>query len=127
MTREDKQLLIKDLCARLHYGIKIKTPNGDGVLWSIDYIPDGAYLGVSINGAVKEYFEYQYTKPYLRPLSSMTEGEKAEYRNTFVYKEGFKAATSDSFDFLNSHHLDYRGLIPMGLALEAPKRMYKTE
>lgn len=135
MTQEEKQLLLIDLGARLHYGVNIKTSNGDGILCSIDYVPDGAYLGVSINGAVKEYFEYQYTKPYLRSLSSMTEEEKGEYIDI---KKGEcdgcvltgKGDPNTEFmlvDFYNKHHLDYRGLIPMGLALEATKDMYKTE
>ena len=127
MTQEEKQLLLKDICARLHYGVKIKTSMGDGILCSIDYIPDGAYLGVSINGAVKDYWEFQFTKPYLRPMSSMSEKEKAEYNSTFDYIGGLKVATSNSIDFLNSHYLDYRGLIPLKLALKAKKGMYKTE
>ena len=95
MTNEEKQLLLIDLCPRLHYGVKIKTSKGDGVLCSIDYIPDGAYLGISINGAVKDYFEYQDTKPYLRPMSSMTKEERKEL------------------------------MIEGGLALEAKEGMYK--
>lgn len=144
MTQEDKKLLFKDLCARLHYGVKIKTSNGDGILCSIDYIPDGAYLGVSINGAVKEYFEYQDTRPYLRPMSSMTEEERIEFTKLFYkwhddelfdyIEEGaefsiwkHKGISPVVFDWLNAHHFDYRGFIPMGLALEAPEGMYKTE
>ena len=59
-------------------------------------------------------------KPYLRPMSSMTEKEENEYINTFL-------AMWDAVDWLNEHHFDYRGLIPMGLALEAPEGMYKSE
>lgn len=121
MTNEEKELLLIDLGARLHYKVKIKTSKGDGVLWSIDYIPDGAYLGISINGAVQDYFEFQDTKPYLRPMSSMTEEEWSEWHDA---RHG---TCGEDVDFLLSHHFDYRGLIPMGLALEAKEGMYKTE
>ena len=129
MTQEEKQLLLKDLCARLHYELKIKTSKGDGVLCSIDYIQNGAYLGISINGAVKDYYEYQDTKPYLRPMSSMTEEEKILMATTCLkYANGdVEGAVSELSDFYNSRHLDYHGLIGMGLALEAPEGMYKTE
>jgi len=84
--------------------------------------------------------------PYLRPMSSMTEEEKKEYhkqvdidldRTAEVLREQFEAGTfhpENKFtpqychiDWLNAHHFDFRGLIPMGLALEAPEGMYKTE
>lgn len=149
MTKEEKQLLFIELCTRLPYGVKIKTSMGVGILHSIDYIPDGAYLGVSINGAVKLYFEYQDTKPHLRPMSSITEEEfeklkeysglKYEQLDLASFQNGtykcldfyLSEVPSDVvilvFDWLNAHHFDYRGLIPMGLALEAPEGMYKTE
>ena len=138
MTEQDKQLLLKDLCARLHYGVKIKTSMGDGILCSIDYIPDGAYLGVSINGAVKDYHEFQYTKPYLRPMSSMTEEEKNEVVKLGVCYDGafhndvYDVGTSmeDAFlaiSWLLERHFDINYLINKGLALEAKEGMYKTE
>lgn len=115
---------------------------GDGVLCSIDYIPDGAYLGISINGAVKDYFEYQDTKPYLRSMSSMTDEEKKIIRSygfeLILYDTGHTGFANIescidevSFrfmeEFLNAHHLDFRGLIFIGLALEAPEGMYKIK
>lgn len=136
MKKKDKQLLLKDLCARLHYGVKIKTSNGDGILCSIDYVPDGAYLGVSINGAVKEYFEYQDTKPYLRPMSSMTDKEEEKLGEVIhadfllakeaVVKNNTRSNNSgyNKIDWLNAHHFDYRELIKKGLALVAPEGMY---
>lgn len=86
--------------------------------------------------------EYNYTiddfKPYLRSMSNMTEEEEKEYRKTMdkythrLYPNSADFSehteyswTTDTFDFLNAHHLDYRGLIPMGLAIKAPKDMYK--
>lgn len=68
-------------------------------------------------------------KPYLRSMSSMTEEEKKEYCNLqdrFLCSSQYPVTdTYELFDWLNAHHFDYRGLIPKGLALEAPKDMYK--
>jgi hypothetical protein len=71
-------------------------------------------------------------KPYLRPMSSMTEEEKKEYEllanHCIVTSIGFVHLEATLLiDWLNEHHFDYRGLIPMGLALEASEDMYKTE
>ncbi|MBQ7662470.1 MAG: hypothetical protein IJS48_03765 [Prevotella sp.] len=76
-------------------------------------------------------------KPYLRPMSSMTEEEEKEYRKTMdkythkLYPDSADFSehteyswTTETFDFLNAHHFDYRGLIPKGLAIEAPEDMY---
>ena len=75
--------------------------------------------------------EAEYIKPYLRPLDSMTEEEKEEYHKlTNIAWSGplpFYALTFDGVDWLNENKFDYRGLIPMDLALEAPEGMYKTE
>lgn len=67
-------------------------------------------------------------KPYLRPISSMTEEEKEEFGVPFT-SEGLVtlADTVECMDWLLEHHFDYRGLIEKGLALEAPEGMYKTE
>jgi len=129
MTPEEKELLLKDLCGRLPYGIK--TSNGHGILklsprTDIIYIVDNGHI------------------PYLRPMSSMTEGEKKELKE--LCKEDlseFAKFICDGhglshdglymfdklrqLDFLNSHHLDYRGLIEEDLAIEAPEDMYKNE
>ena len=128
MTQEEKELLLKDLCPRLYYNVcvNIKYKTGEpcygkltprDIQWFIDS-------------------KIENIKPYLRPMSSMTEEEKEKYYNLCYKKEreglefGKWAAkthyydTIDSIDYLNSIHIDYRGLIPMGLALEAPKNMY---
>lgn len=67
-------------------------------------------------------------KPYLRPMSSMTEEEKEELRNSnmviAISTSGDVGTTVIGFDWLNAHHFDYRGLIEMGLALESPEGMY---
>jgi hypothetical protein len=69
-------------------------------------------------------------KPYLRPMSSMTEEEFKEYKSTWVYlkHEPYTCVQSvESYDWLNANFFDYRGLIEKGLALEAPDDMYKIK
>ena len=128
MTQEDKQLLLIDLCGRLPYGVivdykenEFETPH-----WKITTIYpktlDG-WIGYDKRvGAGSESgsrpFKIGEVKPYLRPMSSMTEEEVKEEDNTVM---------KFLQDFYNSHHLDYRGLIEKGLALEAPEGMYETE
>ena len=118
MTQEEKQLLIKDLCARLPYGVKINIKS--------DYtreMEDTELTPYHLDG-LGYNAEYRNLRPYLRPMSSMTEEEKSEYFNSYDW-EYFEEGTP--FDWLNEHHFDYRGLIEKGLALEAPEDMYKTE
>lgn len=118
MTQKEKQLLLKDLCARLPYELKYNFGGNDGC----DYTMDRVSLI-----AVDDAFPIEEIKPYLRPMSSMTEEEREEYRKTcFFPKEDGFIHTLETFDFFNKHHFDYRGLIPMGLALEAPEDMYSV-
>jgi hypothetical protein len=122
MTQEERQLLLKDLCARLPYGVK--TSSGHGTL---KLSPRTDVIYVVDNGLI----------PYLCPLSSMTSDEKKEFNSLMnkveercinAYgKGGYTLAFTELNDWLNSHHFDYRGLIEKDLALEAPKGMYKTE
>ena len=62
-------------------------------------------------------------KPYLRPISSMTEDEEKQFQDVNLYELPY---TVEGLDWLNAHHFDYRGLINDGLALEALKGMYKN-
>ena len=132
MTQEEeKNLLLKDLCTRLPYGVRYRhfTWNDE---YGETYIAAQIY-SINTDGYVKnchddETVYIDNVRPYLFPLSSMTEEQKKEYQyiterwmNDPVY------SISDSIDWLNKHHFDYRGLIEKGLALEAPKEMYKTE
>ena len=162
MTQENKNLLLKDLCARLPYGVKctwfiecILTRN------RVDYIGElidickviktngYAYWDCYFHNSEDED-DYEYSeipieivKPYLRPMSSMTEEEKKEFSifigKTETYRQqicldsdsmcnptigGYKCVYwglfDKCFDWLNAHHFDYRGLIEKGLAIEAP-------
>lgn len=129
MTQEEKQILLKDLCARLPYGVIVHSLGTPHEQKLGGYIPD---------------IEHYCIKPYLRSMFSMTEEEKDElYDWGWIYEENniYSDDSSDAIniyqnyqkdiqdvkwliDWLNSHHFDYRGLIPMGLALEAPEGMY---
>ena len=122
MTQEEKELLLKDLCARLPY-----QPICEFTDTEDDFCTTTAVLGYSLRDFIAGKV---LIKPYLRPMSSMTEEEKFEYdRILSIEHEGYLLIEEvpDIIDFYNSKHLDYRGLIPMGLALEAPEDMYKTE
>ena len=133
MTPEDKQLLFKDICARLPYGVycQIKYKRRNKVLEECKQL-DGTFFN-SIECLFRSESGAEYStdyKPYLRPMDSMTKEETEEYDATF-YREDYGGlpspwpATYETFDWLNKHHFDYRGLIEKGLALEAPKGMYK--
>lgn len=145
MAQEEKVLLLKDLSARLPYGVKV-TYNISGSNykeisticgWELRYddlisfkLKNGLVVGCNI-------------KPYLRPLSSITEEERKELSIILNYEfyvdDDFALVAEDDrhririelcdgyIDWLNAHHFDYRGLIPMGLALEAQEGMYKTD
>ena len=122
MTQEEKQLLLKDLCARLSYGVKIidEPAHCLGELFLISTTDMVEYETETDTGMQTIY----NIKPYLRPMSSMTEEEKEEYDKTFDWDYSIQGTP---FDWLNAHHFDYRNLIEKGLALEATKDMYKTE
>lgn len=167
MKQEEKQLLLKDLCARLQYGVYVLIHD------TFEYSPmpcENVYLKSSdisslidsislnerynskdkrFNRIIREHKDFLEFKPYLRPISSMTQEEIDEYdaeldkdmdividgaldKDRHITSDG-KHNFSKNFvahfgnDWLNKKGFDYRGLIPMGLALEAPEGMYKTE
>ena len=116
MTQEDKELLLKDLCARLQYGVKISVNDKIESLQGINVLDNVVEYGSFLSSDIEE------VKPYLFPLSSMTEEQRFEYNNN--YAESFDWLNAQHFDWLNAHHFDYRGLIEKGLAIEAPEGMY---
>ena len=134
MTQEDKQLLLKDLATRLPYGVKMKYKDDSGYeeLCQIDTFYkdiDGFRCLLRTTSSYGGFQDLNELKPYLRPLSSMTKEEFDEFENLL---EGIvdgverwdKPDLCEEYDYLNAHHLDYRGLIEKGLALEAPEGMY---
>ena len=140
MTQSNKDLLLKDLCARLPYGVKVNIKHEEyGNLIGIVYAvyPDEnriivdelskaiATQNVRCGGFLLDECEI---KPYIRPMSSMTEEELAEWQFELDMDiDGYCIPSYPALDWLNAHHFDYRGLIKKGLALEAPEDMYKTE
>ena len=133
MKKEDEDLLLKDLCGRLPYGVKCfvnytfcnETTDYEDVKSStVDTL-------VTINQQTEsfffewlcEWFDIDEFKPYLFPLSSMTEEQKDEIDKFFKSIEGqlvgLMGRTVYLIDFFNKNHLDYRGLIKEGLAIDA--------
>lgn len=144
MEKSLKQLLLKDLCARLPYGVIVHE--------------EWYYQNPGVKERTKKEEDHimncydlasiETIRPYLRPLSSMTAEEKEELEKNYVlsslnfvvykihrHKEWYggddEECTFDDYlwliDWLNAHHFDYRGLIEKGLALEAPEGMYKQQ
>lgn len=125
MTQEYKDLLLRDLCARLPYGVMLKTDNVfPQKLEGITFDKDTFLVWVSDGGYTLENME---CKPYLFPPSSMPEEQQKEFFDQLIELElkaisneiDPKEAVEFEIDFYNKHHIDYRGLIPMGLAINA--------
>jgi len=146
MTQEDKELLLTDLCARLLHKTYVKTTRGIGYIYAIN-TSQLIELSVANNSEYwSEVFNIDEIKPYLRPMSSMTEEEftklkeyselkydqldLASFQNgdykclDFYLNEVPSGIVIRVFDWLNSHHFDYRDLIQMGLAIKAIEGMY---
>ena len=119
MTQEDRQLLIRDLCARLPYGVKINIRN-DYTLTMEDMELSAYHLATASYDV-----EYRNLRPYLRPMSSMTEEERRDF--AYYVAHGNNSVALDFVDWCNANHFDHRCLIGKGLALEAPEGMYKNE
>jgi hypothetical protein len=125
MTQEHKDILIKDLCARLPYGVKAEkyTIRIDG-----EVVPlKEAEVVTAKDILSREDCPGYMIRPYLFPLSSMTEEQKREF--DISMDMGYAAAynaeincANRMIDFFHKHHIDYRGLIPMGLAIDATNK-----
>lgn len=123
MTQEDRELLVKDLCARLPYDIIVRQNwSRNGREWHSDM--DLTYFTSDCDSVVQFLANTDNAIPYLRPMSSMTEEEENEYNSLNAYEKGIFPHTEEAFDWLNENMFDYRGLIEKGLALEAPEDMY---
>jgi hypothetical protein len=148
MTQEEKQILSTDLCARLMHRVKCFVPVENRIMeltgkrlnyfcfhkeeWGYDYSHEFEVVLDPLNDSRNRYI----VKPYLRPMSSMTEEEKNELYTAIdwygeidetgnVYTKGQEKVYREMFyeytDWLNAHHFDYRGLIEKGLAIEVTK------
>ena len=148
MTQEDKELVFKDICARLPYGVHIlvhdtfkysTVPFQNAYLKAYDTaeLIDSISLnlrysskGKPFNRIIKERKDYLEIKPCLFPISSMTEEQKNEYNmlqdkvTTYHYEDGNIVEETElcdnwrSIEYLNTNHFDYRGLIEKGLAID---------
>ena len=129
MIQEDKELLLKDLCARLPYKVKVNEAiHGDFTL--IGLTNERGFTTCEIEGCHND-FPIENIKPYLFPLSSMTEVQKKEYNLLRDYvpieHDDYRDIVEDadmhdnwqSIDYLIANHFDFRGLIPKGLAIDA--------
>lgn len=118
MTQEEKNLLLKDLCARLPYEVKVQM--ADGAVEELLNVNVSTFICNGLRGL---------PKPYLFPQSSMTEEIIDEiYNNAGVYdidssvhiEVGTKFEDlTKMFDILHKHHIDYQNLIEKGLAIDA--------
>ena len=133
MTPEDKKLLIKDLCARLPYDVKVLY---DNKVYNIDYV-SGTYEEIKLDDIYTNYtLNISVVKPYLFPLSSMTSEQLFEVqemlgKNEIEIEDGFlRIVDSDRntisyleilalLEWFYKNHFDINGLIPIGLAIDA--------
>ena len=138
MNQEDKDLLLKDLCARLPYGVKAEITNTQGYHHdnvakkgekTIDTLKgfDSSYNCFTIyhNNPldwdwVCSEIDIEDIKPYLFPMSSMTEEQKKKWQSLMIRDSyGILYHTIESFDYLYKNHIDFRGLIEKDLAIDA--------
>ena len=112
MTQEHKELLLKDLCSRLPYGVKISVNNNIESLQGINVLDNVIEYGSFLSSNIEE------VKPYLFPLSSMTEEQEEEYNDLNSYELGCFPHTEDALDYLIKNHFDYRNLIDKNLAID---------
>ena len=126
MTQKDKELLLKDLCARLDTNLvcSIYRTDDEGVgyrdeilhgyckgdIWYEFYFREDCSIGIDNVSKIK---------PYLFPLSSMTEEQEKEYNNLNCYELGCFPHSEEALDYLTKNHFDYRYLIEKGLAIDA--------
>lgn len=137
MTQNKRELLLKDLCARLPYGVichydtivpiigKVKSYDKLRAISEFDNKPCFQF------GSNRDIFDFDNVRPYLFPLSSMTEEQKQEYTyivnyispdDTDTWKEGefiYVEQFTQLMHFYHINHMDYMGLIPKGLAIDA--------
>ena len=136
MTQEEKQLLIKDLCCRIPYNCIVSIAEGgiNGIVWA-DLTLTSYWFH-----QIMEEDAWEYVKPYLRPISSMSEEEYQEFNNIRIehtlkclelgseesFKLGLYFKQEEISNYLYQRHFDIYDLISKGLALEVPEGMYNS-
>lgn len=124
MTQNDKDLLLRDLCARLPYGVEVEYNSIKCEVLSIDKYNEE--LTIRVCPGYCPVVKFEDVKPFLFPFSSMTEEQKQELNN-LVEESVFQILHSEDgnpqpqipMDWYNKNHFDYRELIPMDLAIDA--------
>ena len=126
MIKEEKDLLLKDLCARLPYGVHVEYK---GNIYDVLGISHGRLI--LCKPFMSQTLEYcplvEEVKPYLFPMSSMTEEQEMELDKlnpefySLICEDGSRYVSMDgnTFDWFNANHFDYRGLIEKGLVIDA--------
>ena len=134
MKQEEKELLLKDLCARLPYGVKVLYNGWDSdrdcefstvetLIGIDDRFIYTLWRGEKDKHSIEEPLSITNYKPFLRPMSSMTEEERKIHNGHRLSKwSTYSEHMSETIDWLNKNHFDYRGLIPMGLAIEVTEK-----
>ena len=136
MTENQEKLLLKDLSSRLPYGVKLQISSWDDE--KMEYVDKADTLySISSDGHVRTSsedrdFYIDEVKPYLFPMSSMTEEQRAEYESLciketseysdlygIIFAKDHYYDTIESIDYLYKNHIDVRGFIPNGLAIDA--------
>lgn len=111
MKQEEKELLLTDISGRLPYGliVQISLFRNDGIKRDIDLDPH-------VTENIWEIIDKYHALPYLRPMSSMAEEERKEYKHLVAFS-GSPDGAANFIGWLNAHYFDYRGLIERGLAI----------
>lgn len=123
MKQKDKVLLIKDLCGRLPYRVKASTKIGTNII--VSFIGDDTIIGED-----GDSYDISFITPYLYPIWSMTEEQKQYLKDRFCYEWNGEpydlwecqieiGEADEIVDWFNENHIDFRGLIPEGLAKDA--------
>ena len=133
MTQEDKELILKDLCARLPYGVKGQA-KGMIKFFADEEVSEEPWTLTNINVQLNTFGADTQTciplfnrrlgkcnfKPYLLPLSSMTEEQKKEQEAHFTcIKHDMSFSICRYMEWCYKNHLDVNGLLPKGLAIDA--------
>ena len=138
MEHEEKNLLVKDICARLPHGVIALTEKGKGHICNVNLTMFGAEIGINVNPTVRDTFSINDIKPYLFPLSSLTEEQRNDISKLLIDTQKefppygelnikgcdnlFICTVKQANIFVNyclTYHLDINCLIEKGLALDA--------
>ena len=115
IINQEKELLLKDLSCRIPYGVIVNVSGISNVkLTSVSW-----YCEVDVDDGSTYLYPISEVKPYLFPLSSMTPKQKAELAHLTADIDGIFEQVLLEIEFYHRHHIDYRGLIEKGLAIDA--------